>query len=144
MKVADLLAYFSGTHSLTVKQSVDGVEYDETVAVPKCAEAKVLEAATSAVKTGLLWVTGGALLIVLVLVIALPYGARKRMQDLLRRRDQSRMSLRKMAEPRLRSGSTMSRRSGFVEVAVRPHAAVSGSRPGLRGRRGLWSGRRFG
>ena len=29
------------------------------VAVPKCAEAKVLEAATSAVKTGLLWVTNG-------------------------------------------------------------------------------------
>jgi hypothetical protein len=45
---------------------------------------------------------------------------------------------------RLRSGSTMSRRGGFVEVAVRPHAAISGSRPGLRGRRGLWSGRRFG
>jgi hypothetical protein len=37
----------------------------------------------------------------------------------------------------------MSRRGGFVEVAVRPHEAVSGSRPGLRGRRGLWSGRRF-
>jgi len=59
VKVADLLAYFSGGHTLTVKQSVDGVEYDETVAVPKCDEAKVLEAATSAVKTGLLWVTNG-------------------------------------------------------------------------------------
>jgi hypothetical protein len=31
-----------------------------------------------------------------------------------------------------------------LEVAVRRHAAISGSRPGLRGRRGLWSGRRFG
>jgi hypothetical protein len=38
---------------------VGGVEYDETVAIPKCAEAKVLEAATSAVKAGMLWVTNG-------------------------------------------------------------------------------------
>jgi hypothetical protein len=59
VKVADLLAYFSGSHTLTVKQSVGGAEYDETVAVPKCAEAKVLEAATAAVKAGLLWVTNG-------------------------------------------------------------------------------------
>ena len=59
VKVADLLTYFSGDHILTVRQSVGGVEYDETVAIPKCAEAKVLEAATSAVKAGLLWVTNG-------------------------------------------------------------------------------------
>jgi hypothetical protein len=59
VKVADLQAYFSGNHTLTVKQSVDGVDYDETVAVPKCAETKVQEAATAAVKAGLLWVTNG-------------------------------------------------------------------------------------
>jgi hypothetical protein len=59
VKVADLLTYFSGDHTLTVRQSVGGVEYDETVAIPKCAEAKVLEAATSAVKAGLLWATNG-------------------------------------------------------------------------------------
>jgi hypothetical protein len=59
VKVADLLTYFSGGHILTVRQSVGGVEYDETAAIPKCAEAKVLEAATLAVKAGLLWVTNG-------------------------------------------------------------------------------------
>ena len=59
VKVADLLTYFSGDHILTVRQSVGGAEYDETVAIPKCAEAKVLEAATSAVKASLLWVTNG-------------------------------------------------------------------------------------
>jgi hypothetical protein len=59
VKAADLLAYFSGGHILTVKQSVGGIEYDETVAVPQCAEAKVQEAAAAAVKAGLLWVTNG-------------------------------------------------------------------------------------
>jgi hypothetical protein len=59
VKVGDLLAYFAGGHTLTVKQSVGGVEYDETISVPKCAAEKVLEAASAAVKTGLLWVTNG-------------------------------------------------------------------------------------
>jgi hypothetical protein len=59
VKVSDLLAYFAGGHTVTVKQSVGGVDYDEAVAVPKCAEVKVLEAATAAVKAAHLWVTNG-------------------------------------------------------------------------------------
>jgi hypothetical protein len=59
VKVADLLAYFGGGHSLSVKQTVGGVEYDEIVAIPKCGEAKVLGAVAAAVQAGHLWVTNG-------------------------------------------------------------------------------------
>ena len=61
VKVGDLLAYFAGAHVITVKQSVGGVAYDEPVVIPKCAEAKVLDAVASAVKTGHLWVTNGSM-----------------------------------------------------------------------------------
>jgi hypothetical protein len=59
VKVADLLAYFAGGHVETVTQSVGGAEYEEAVPIPTCSEAKVLEAATAAVKAGHLWVTNG-------------------------------------------------------------------------------------
>src|SRR5690348_13369114 len=52
-------AHATGPRRSPRRGSVDGVEYDETVGIPKCAEAKVLEAATSAVKAGVLWVTNG-------------------------------------------------------------------------------------
>ena len=58
-KVADLLAYFAGGHVETVTQSVGGAEYEEAVPIPACPEAKVLNAATAAVKAGHLWVTNG-------------------------------------------------------------------------------------
>jgi hypothetical protein len=58
-KMLDLLAYFAGGYVVSVKQSVGGVEYNEDVAIPKCAEPKVAEAAAAAVKAGHLWVTNG-------------------------------------------------------------------------------------
>lgn len=59
VKVSDLVAYFAGGHVVDVKQSVGGVEYDEAVALPKCAEAKVLDAVAAAVRAGHLWLTNG-------------------------------------------------------------------------------------
>jgi hypothetical protein len=59
VKVTDLVAYFAGGYTLTVMQSVDGIDYPETVAVPQCAEQKVLEGVTAAVKAGHLWATNG-------------------------------------------------------------------------------------
>ena len=52
VKVPDLLAYFAGGHAVAVKQSVDGVEYDEAIVIPKCAEAKVLETVTGGSQGG--------------------------------------------------------------------------------------------
>lgn len=59
MKVSVLLAYFAGGNIVQVKQSVDGVEYDEPVAIPKALEASILTAVNSAVREGMLWLTNG-------------------------------------------------------------------------------------
>ena len=59
VRMADLLAFFAGGHVETVTQSVGGAQYEETVPIPACPEAKVLNAATAAVKVGHLWVTNG-------------------------------------------------------------------------------------
>ena len=47
VKVSALLAYFAGGNVVQVKQSVDGVEYDEPVAIPRSPEASILAAVSS-------------------------------------------------------------------------------------------------
>ena len=57
LKVADLVAYFDG-HTLTIDHPDEG--WTEEKPIPRCPEAKVLEAVASAVKAGTIWLTSGA------------------------------------------------------------------------------------
>jgi hypothetical protein len=57
LKVADLVAYFDG-HILTIDHPAEG--WTEEKPIPRCPEAKVLEAVGAAVKTGAVWLTSGA------------------------------------------------------------------------------------
>ena len=57
LKVADLVGYFDG-HTLTIDHPDEG--WTEEKPIPRCPEAKVLEAVASAVKAGTVWLTSGA------------------------------------------------------------------------------------
>jgi hypothetical protein len=54
--VADLVSYFDGS-VLTIDHPEEG--WTEQRAIPRCPEAKVLEAVVAAVKSGLVWLTSG-------------------------------------------------------------------------------------
>jgi hypothetical protein len=56
VKVADLVSYFDG-FVLTIDHPDEG--WTEEKAIPRCPEAKVLEAVASAVKAGVVWLTSG-------------------------------------------------------------------------------------
>ena len=56
VKVADLVSYFDG-FVLTIDHPDEG--WTEQRAVPRCPEAKVLEAVAGAVKSGVIWLTSG-------------------------------------------------------------------------------------
>jgi hypothetical protein len=57
LKVADLVTYFDG-HTLTIDHPDEG--WTEEKPIPRCPEAKVLEAVGAAVKAGIIWLTSGA------------------------------------------------------------------------------------
>lgn len=57
LKVADLVAYFDG-HTLTIDHPEEG--WTEEKPIPRCPEAKVLEAVSASVKAGNIWITSGA------------------------------------------------------------------------------------
>jgi hypothetical protein len=56
VKVADLVSYFDG-YVLTIDHPEEG--WTEQRAIPRCPEAKMLEAVFAAVKSGLVWLTSG-------------------------------------------------------------------------------------
>lgn len=56
LKVADLVTYFDG-HSLTIDHPDEG--WTEVKPIPRCPEAKVLDAVGAAVKAGYVWLTSG-------------------------------------------------------------------------------------
>lgn len=56
LKVADLVTYFDG-HSLTIDHPDEG--WTEVKPIPRCPEAKVLDAVGAAVKAGSVWLTSG-------------------------------------------------------------------------------------
>lgn len=56
MKVADLVSYFDG-YVLTIDHPEEG--WTEQKAIPRCPEAKLLEAVAAAVKAGGVWLTSG-------------------------------------------------------------------------------------
>jgi hypothetical protein len=56
VKVADLVSYFDG-YILTIDHPDEG--WTEQKAIPRCPEAKVLEAVGAAVKAGAMWLTSG-------------------------------------------------------------------------------------
>jgi hypothetical protein len=56
VKVADLVSYFEG-YVLTIDHPEEG--WTEQRSIPRCPEAKVLEAVVAAVKSGLVWLTSG-------------------------------------------------------------------------------------
>jgi hypothetical protein len=56
VKVADLISYFDG-YELTIDHPDEG--WTEQKAIPRCPEAKVLEAVAAAVKLGTVWLTSG-------------------------------------------------------------------------------------
>lgn len=57
LKVADLVAYFDG-HTLTIDHPDEG--WTEEKPIPRCPEAKVLEAVSASVKASNIWITSGA------------------------------------------------------------------------------------
>ena len=57
LKVADLVSYFDG-RTLTIDHPEEG--WTEEKPIPRCPEAKVLEAVVAAVKSGTVWITSGA------------------------------------------------------------------------------------
>jgi len=57
LKVADLVAYFDG-NVLTIDHPDEG--WTEEKPIPRCPEARVLEAVAAAVKVGTIWLTSGA------------------------------------------------------------------------------------
>lgn len=57
LKVADLVSYFDG-RTITIDHPEDG--WTEEKPIPRCPEAKVLEAVGAAVKAGAVWITSGA------------------------------------------------------------------------------------
>lgn len=56
LKVADLITYFDG-HTLTIDHPDEG--WTEEKPIPRCPEARVLEAVGAAVKAGSIWLTSG-------------------------------------------------------------------------------------
>lgn len=57
VKIADLVSYFDG-HTLTIDHPDEG--WTEQKPIPRCPEAKVLDAVSTAVKNGAVWITSGA------------------------------------------------------------------------------------
>jgi len=57
VKIADLVSYFDG-HTLTIDHPDEG--WTEQKPIPRCPEAKVLDAVSTAVKNGTVWITSGA------------------------------------------------------------------------------------
>lgn len=57
LKIADLVSYFDG-HTLTIDHPDEG--WTEQKPIPRCPEAKVLDAVSAAVKNGTVWITSGA------------------------------------------------------------------------------------